>query len=121
MPLGLIDAVFFFLGATGIRERSKTAAVAIFLIYLVGTFITFSFIRVFILALLLANIRGTWLAANWQMEFAEMPPRLNETLGDKLCDQMPRLVWPIGRWIFYPLIVLEGLGLTTIFIRTWFA
>jgi hypothetical protein len=108
-PVGLIDSIFFFLGANGIRERSKTAAVAIFLIYLAGTFLVFSIIRIFVLVLLVANIRGTWMSAKWQEQYAEMPPRLKQTFWDKLCNQMPPVVWPLGRWVFYAMLALEAL------------
>jgi hypothetical protein len=33
--------------------------------------------------------------------------RLNQTLGDKLADQLPTFLWPKVRYIFYFLAVLE--------------
>ena len=60
------------------------------------------------LALLLSNVRGTWLSAQWRSEAKEPPPiPLGETFTAKLTDRLPIHVWPVGRWIFYVLAVLQ--------------
>jgi hypothetical protein len=49
------------------------------------------------------------MSAKWQEQYAEMPPRLKQTFWDKLCNQMPPVVWPLGRWVFYAMLALEAL------------
>lgn len=117
------DATFFFLAGLGIRERSRMAGVSAFLVYLLGTLAlqrnpmgAFGIARFIFLALLFANIRGTWLAAKWEQDPAAPPPslRLSQTLGDKLSDRFPTLLWPKVRYVFYLLACLEILGITFI-------
>lgn len=59
--------------------------------------------RVFFCALLLSNLRTTWIASRWshQPEDAILPPRLSETWGDKLADQLPMWLWPRVRILYY--------------------
>ena len=71
-----------------------------------------------ILALLLSNLRATWIAASWRPESEEaaLPPRLNETIPDKLADQLPPWLWPKVRIVYYIysagflLLVIVGLA-----------
>ena len=58
-------------------------------------------VRVIFSALLLANVRATWIAATWRAEEIALPPRLNETFGDKLADQFPMWFWPKIRIVYY--------------------
>jgi len=95
------------------RERSRVAGFSAFSAYLLGTLVLqrftgngFSVFRIIFLALLFANIRGNWLAARWTKD-AFVPTRLNQTLGDKLADQMPAILWPKVRSIFYVIAVAE--------------
>jgi len=68
----------------------------------------FGIVRIIFLALLFANIRGNWLSARWEEDPLDMAPiRLNQTLGDKLSDQLPALLWPKARFVFYVLAILE--------------
>ena len=124
--VGVFQALFFCLGGIGVRQRSRFAAVVLFVSYLADYLILLSMagphfsnqlffngssggvLRIFILTLLLANVRGTWLAARWPQSEAEATiPRLSATLWDKLSDQMPRVVWPRVRYFFYLLAGLE--------------
>ena len=113
---GLFEGGFFILAGGGVRQRSRVAAVVAFAAYLLDAIVLqrftgngFGVVRVIFLALLFANIRGNWLSARWA---SEQPPgepsvRLNETLGDKLADQMPIWLWPKIRILFYVLAALE--------------
>jgi hypothetical protein len=113
---GAFEAVFFFLAALGIRQRSRIAAVAAFSAYLLGAVVLqrytgagFSILRIIFLALLFANIRGSWISARWEREThpAIAPIRLNETIADKIVDQLPAILWPKMRFVFYGLAGLE--------------
>jgi hypothetical protein len=116
----VIDSICFLLAGAGVRQMSRFAAVSAFLIYLLSNAVSlrltgrgFGVMGIIFLALLLANIRGLWLAARWtKSEPQEEMPRLSHTLGDKLSDQFPKWVWPKGRYVFYVLAALEFLGLT---------
>jgi hypothetical protein len=75
-------------------------------------------VRIIFLALLFANIRGNWLAARWvtDPQSALPPSRLNQTLSDKLSDQLPMFLWPKARFFFYVLASVEiGLLLLSLF------
>ena len=62
-----------------------------------------SVLRILFAALLLSNLRATWIAAQWKPESdqAASAPRLSETLGDKLADQLPPWLWPKVRIVYY--------------------
>jgi hypothetical protein len=36
-----------------------------------------------------------------------LPARLNQTIGDKLSDQLPMFLWPKLRFVFYVLAAVE--------------
>jgi len=124
---GVFEGIFFFLAGVGVRERSRMAAIAAFSAYLLGTLVLqrytgtgFGILRITFLALLLANIRGNWLSARWEkdLQIAVVPPRLNETIGDKIADQLPTFLWPKVRYVFYVLAALEiAAGLFSLFAR----
>jgi len=69
----------------------------------------FGVVRIIFLALLFANIRGKWLSARWEKDSqaATTPVRLNQTLGDKLADQLPPFLWPKVKFVFYVIAGLE--------------
>ena len=106
---GAFEGIFYFLAGVGVRQRSRIAAVCAFSAYLLSALVLqrytgsgFGIVRIIFLALLFANIRGNWLSARWASEQAAAPPvRLNETLGDKLVDQLPAWLWPKVRIAFY--------------------
>lgn len=117
--------LFYFLSAVGVRERNRYAAAIAFAIYFIGTFtIGINVIRVIFIAILLSNLRATWIAAGWKPESEEaiLPPRLNETVGDKLSDVLPVWLWPKVRVVYYVfsggLFAVMLLGLVVIAMRT---
>ena len=96
--------LFFYLGGVGVRERSVYAAAVVLLMYLIDTMSTgLGVVRVLIGALLISNMRATWIASQWKPESEEavLPPRLGETLGDKFADQLPLWLWPKVRIPYY--------------------
>ena len=121
---GLVDAFYFYLAGVGIRRRSRFAAISVLLVYLTNVYAAFrihhsgGILSILFLALLFSNVRATWLAAYWARHAPEPPPLpLNETLMDKFSERLPRLIWPIGQWLYYLLTALEFLGLASILIR----
>src|SRR5215471_17673489 len=101
---GVIIFLFYYLGGVGVRERSRYAATVAAVMYLADTLLVgLSVIRVILSALLISNLRATWIASGWapESEEAVLPVRLNETLGDKLADQLPMWLWPKMRILYY--------------------
>jgi hypothetical protein len=115
---GVAILIFYYLGGVGVRERNRYAALAVFIMYLLDTLLMPGVIRIILSALLLSNLRGTWIAASWRPESEEaaLPPRLNETFTDKLADQLPPWLWPkvkIAYYIYssgFLLLVIVGLA-----------
>ena len=116
LALGAFEAVFFFLAGVGVRERSRFAGVAAFVAYLLSALVLqrytgngFGIVRIIFLALLFANVRGTWLSKRWERdtELSVRPTRLNQTIADKLSDQLPSVLWPKARYVFYALSAIE--------------
>jgi len=118
---GAFEAAFFFFAGLGVRQRSRVAAVAAFSAYLLSAVVLqlqtgngFGVVRVIFLALLFANIRGNWLSARWaQDQQLDPPPRLSQTIGDKLSDQLPKFLWPKIRIVFY---VIAGIEITLLLV-----
>jgi hypothetical protein len=114
---GMAAAAFYLLGGIGVRQRSRLAAVVIFGAYLLSAIAVLKYagfgslldvVRFIFLALLFANVRGTFLSAKWRASATVPPPiRLSSTLADRLADQLPIYVWPVGQWFFYLLALLE--------------
>jgi hypothetical protein len=101
---GVLVLLFYYLGGVGVRERSRYAATVVLLMYLLETVLSgLSVPRVLIGALLVSNCRATRIAAGWEPGTEEtiMPPRLGETLGDKLADRLPLWLWPKIRILYY--------------------
>jgi hypothetical protein len=112
--VGFLIAATYLLGATGVRQRSIAAAILIFLCYstdrIGGIFMgqpNFGVIPIVSLLLLFANVRATVLARRWRSsgtpEHTEAPELSHESVTDKLANGMPARVWPIGRFVFFPL------------------
>jgi len=105
--------LLFHLGGVGVREHNPFAAAIILVYYVVDFLASFLFLffnspgigvlRVIIVALLLSNLRATWIAAGWKpdSEEAALPPRLGETFFDKLADKWPAFIWPKVKWLYY--------------------
>ena len=112
--LAITLLLFFYFGGVGVRQRDPAAAGMVFLFYAVDT-LTMVFVmvfaspwgmmvfRIFVTALLLSNVRATWIASKWKTdsEEAALPPRLNETWSDKFADQLPLILWPKARIPYY--------------------
>jgi hypothetical protein len=120
---GVAILLFYYLGGTGVRERSRYAALVVFAMYLLDTLLTPGVVRIILSALLLSNLRATWIAASWRPESEEaaLPPRFNETLTDKLADQLPPWLWPKIRIVYYiysaGFLVLVIVGLASIALK----
>ena len=101
--VGIFVLLYYYLGGVGVRERSRYAAVAVLVLYVVDMLSGVGVLKVLFAALLLSNLRATWIASGWQSgsEEAALPPRLNETSGDKFADQLPMWLWPKIRMFYY--------------------
>jgi hypothetical protein len=102
--IGAVIFLFNYLGGIGVRERSRYAAIVVLVAYALNTLVAgIGVVRVIILALLLSNMRATWIASGWKPESEEAtaPPRLRETWGDKVADQFPLWLWPKARFTYY--------------------
>jgi hypothetical protein len=127
--VGLAVLLFYHVGGIGVREHNRFAATIVFAFYALDTFASLSalvgspggiVLRVVITALLLSNLRATWIAANWQAgsEEAALPPRFGDTWKDKMADQWPAWLWPKVKVVYYiyavGLLLLTMLGLAVI-------
>jgi len=111
--------LFFYIGGVGVREGSRFAALIVFVVYVLDTLRALlsspvsggSLIKLAISAVLLSNLRATWIAARWVpgAEESALPPRRSATLGDKFVDQAPRWLWPKIRIPYYLLSALVSL------------
>src|SRR5882762_5705041 len=102
--IGAVVFLFYFLGGVCVRERSQYAAAVIFLMYVLDAITSgLSIVRVLLSALLLSNLRATWIASHWSPNSDEaiLPPRFSETWSDKFADQLPMWVWPKFRNLYY--------------------
>jgi hypothetical protein len=96
--------LLYYLGGVGVRERSRYAAIVVFVLFVLDTFASgIGIIRILFGALLLSNCRATWIAANWRPESEEaaLPPRLGDTWSDKFADTFPAWLWPKIRIFYY--------------------
>jgi hypothetical protein len=106
--VGVFVLAFYFLGGVGVRERSRYAAICVFLAYLGDTIFSPSIVSVILCGLLLSNLRATWIASRWSPGSVEgaSAPRWNQSWTDKLVDQLPPWLWPKVRHVYYVLAVL---------------
>jgi hypothetical protein len=110
---GLMVFLLFHLGGVGVREHNPFAAAVMLVYYLVDFLASFLFlflnspgigvVKIVIIALLLSNLRATWIAGNWKpdSEEAALPPRFAETFFDQLADKWPAFVWPKVKVLYY--------------------
>lgn len=122
--IGLFVLLFYYLSGVGVRERSLYAAACVFVVYVGDTLFTGpSIVRVLLAALLLSNLRATWIAAQWKpdSEEAVLPPRWGDTWTDKFADKLPTWLWPKVRILYYILsvcyLLLFAIGLATLIRR----
>jgi len=130
---GLLVFLLFHLGGVGVREHNPFAA-AIILVYYVVDFLASAFLlfvnspgigilRIIITALLLSNLRATWIAGKWKPESEEaaLPPRMAETFADQFSDIWPAFIWPKVKVLYYifsfGFLVLTVAGLVVIYLR----
>jgi hypothetical protein len=101
---GTFVLLFYYLGGVGVRERDRYAAAVVMAMYVADTLASgVGVVRVLIGALLLSNLRATWIASRWRPESEEaiLPPRLAETWGDKFAARWPMWLWPKVRLTYY--------------------
>jgi len=130
----LATAVFllFHLGGVGVREHSRFAATIVLAYYVIDLLTSFKLLlaspgsivlRSIITALLLSNLRATWIAAHWQSgsDEAALPLRLDDTWTDKLANKWPTWLWPKIRVVYYILsigfLLLVSFGLVVMALR----
>jgi len=122
--LGVVAAAAYVLGGMGVREKSWPAAALIFVTYSLNVLSTVALrqlpnvISIIFAAVLFSNLRAAFLASEWRPagEGEDQPTRFNESLADKLVDQMPATFWPVLQIPFFVLgsllllVNLAGLG-----------
>lgn len=96
-------ASFYYLGGVGVRERSRYAAAIMTAVCFLNVIISLGIVEIIFCALLISNLRGTWIASAWQpgSEQSELPPRMGETWSDKFVDRFPMWLWPKIRIVYY--------------------
>jgi hypothetical protein len=111
--------LFYYMSGVGVREHSRYAATMVFVIFVTGLVISGpTVVNILLAALLLSNLRATWIASKWKpdSEEAALPPRLEATWGDKFADKFPMWFWPKIRIPYYifaaALLVLTVIGVT---------
>jgi hypothetical protein len=126
--------LFFYFGGVGVRERDLFAGVIVFAFYAIDTLISLTFLlfaspwgmivlRIVISALLLSNLRATWIASNWEptSERAALPPRLGETFADRFADLWPAWIWPKVRILYYifsvAVLLIFAVGIAALILR----
>jgi hypothetical protein len=116
--VGVVVLLFYYLGGVGVRQRSHYAAAMVFVLFLLDTLIAGPGVfRVLMAALLLSNVRATWIAADWKPDAEEaiLPPRLSDTWSDKFVDKLPEWIWPKVRIPYYiysaGVLILTAVGL----------
>jgi hypothetical protein len=122
--IGTAVLLFYYLGGVGVRERSRYAATAVFILYALGTLVSgIGVVKLLFGALLLSNLRATWIASAWkpESEEASLPPRLSETWNDKFTDKLPSWLWPKVRILYYIfsvcMFVLLDVGVIMLILR----
>lgn len=128
---GFFVFLFFYLGGVGIRSGSRFAATIVLAFYVIDwvaallTRLTLLLspgiiTKIIFTALLISNLRATWLAAGWKAK-AEVPPTEKPpavSWSDRFADRFPLWLWPKVRVLYYIysacLVLLTLIGLTAI-------
>ncbi len=114
--------VFFALGGIGVREHSSAAAILVavaFVLNQIANAMSGIIPNVFAIIgaiLLLINIRSTRIARRWAYSRDHHHPFAEEWSKDwreRIVDQMPALVWPKTRTVFF---CVSGIYLLLVFI-----
>lgn len=102
---GIFVLLFYYFGGVGVREHSRYAATVVLVLYVIDSLLSTGnpAIKILVGALLLANLRATWIASRWRpgADEAAPVPRFNETWTDKFADQLPMWLWPKLRIPYY--------------------
>ena len=110
LVLGAIILFVYVVGGMGVRESCWPAAAMVFTLYAVNQLGSgkVGILPVLIGAVLLSNVRATFLASRWTppAEGEDRPTRFDETFRDKLVDQFPPKLWPKLR---IPFFIISGL------------
>lgn len=97
LATNVLMALVFVMGAMGVREAKWPAAASVFAIYFVNILAALAMggfpgpLAILFAAVLLSNLRAAFLASQWRpaAENEDRPTRFNESLRDKLLDQLP--------------------------------
>jgi hypothetical protein len=104
-PLGaFLSLLYFFFGGVGVRERDRYAAAVVFVLFFINlTLVGPGVVNVLLSALLLSNVRATWIAQSWNpgSEDAVLPARMGDTWPDKFADKLPAWLWPKISYAYY--------------------
>jgi hypothetical protein len=106
LVLGFLIFFIYLVGGMGVRESNWPAAATVFTIYvinLLGSGTPPGILSIIIAAVLLSNVRATFIASRWKplAEGEDRPMRFSETFRDKLVDQLPPKAWPILKIPFF--------------------
>ena len=100
----VVTLLLYYIGGVGVREGSRFAAGVVFAFYLLDTLVVgLGVVRVIFGAILLSNVRATWVASRWEpgSEEESAPARLSENWSDKFADRLPPWLWPKVRIPYY--------------------
>jgi hypothetical protein len=118
---GVFVFLFYYLGGIGVREHSRYAAAVVFILYLGDMVLSGpGALKVLVAALLLSNLRATWIASHWKPDSEEAiaPPRFGDTWTDKFVDQLPMWLWPKLRIPYYifsaGFLILVAIGIAAL-------
>jgi len=121
---GILVFLLFHLGGVGVREHNPFAAAMVLIYFVLDTLVSgIGVVRIIITALLLSNLRATWISDHWKPESEEaaLPPRLGDTFSDKVADQWPAFIWPKIKWLYYVysflLLALTVAGIILLYLR----
>lgn len=125
---GVFAFLLYYLGGVGVREHSLYASVVVFIFFLADLVVNAiaagpSVWRILLTALLLANLRATWIASGWKPDSPEaaQPPRFGDTWTDRFVDRLPMWLWPKVRVLYYVFsicfFVLIAVGLAMVALR----
>jgi hypothetical protein len=121
---GTFVLLFYYLSGVGVREHSRYAAACVSVAYLADILVSGpSIVRIILAALLLSNLRATWIASRWMPDSQEAVPvpRWSDTWTDKFADKIPTFLWPKVRILYYILsacyLILAVIGLSVLIHR----
>lgn len=121
IAFGAVGALIFFVGGMGVRESNWPAAAMVFAIFFLTVLTAMAqghlpgVLDLIAGGILLSNTRAAFLASEWRpaAEDEDRPTRFNESLADKLADQLPAKAWPRLQIPFFALaslLLLIGLA-----------